>query len=228
MKKSPRRPRATDTQVTYRPSLWIRVKNALSGQGVSRKNRRKRSKAMTSVWQRVRTAANSSGRGVGAGILGLAPHMGIVIIGLAIPVVVALGYRYLTNTPSLSIREVQVEGNQRVTPPEILEAAGVAHGPNLLALDLDDVETGLIAHPWVRTAKAERALPDRLHIKLSERTPALLLSLPSSGCCCFCLVVAVSLSYPYQDTGGSPSTFGSIRIAHRVPSIRLRDDICHS
>jgi|GEM_PF-3778599 len=179
MRLRPNRRNATRARQPHPLSVWMRLKKLFAMKGQVRKNRRKRPATAVSTWKRIQDGTSFSFRGFGDGILRLLPHFGIVIIGLSLPVVVALGYRYLTQTPSLSIREVQVEGNKRVTPAEILEAAGVSQGPNLLALDLESVETGLISHPWVRTAKVERALPDRLRIKILERTPAVLLSLGS-------------------------------------------------
>jgi cell division septal protein FtsQ len=179
MRQRPNRRNVTGVRQFNRLSLWMRLKKLFAMKGQVRKNHRKRPKTVVSTWKRIQGGASFSFGGLGDRILRLLPHLGIVIIGLSLPVVVALGYRYLTHTPSLSIREVQVEGNQRVTPSEILEAAGVAQGPNLLALDLEAVETGLISHPWVRAAKVERALPDRLRIEISERTPSILLSLGS-------------------------------------------------
>jgi len=152
------------------------------------KNRKKRSGSSTGMWSRLGglfksksvapvTNETTNGQSVQQGFGRRLSYVAVLVVAVAIPVLLSLGYRYLSHTPSLSLREVQIEGNQRVSPSDIMDAGGLADGPNLLALDLAEVEAGLMSHSWIRAAKVERLLPDRLRIKVSERNPAVLLSM---------------------------------------------------
>ncbi len=162
-----------------------RLKLFLKGKYRWGKNRKTRGAGESTFWSRLFGGLKSSKTEDVASpdlpfqqrLVNRLPQVTILVFAIALPILVAMGYRYLTHTPSLALREVQVEGNVRVSPSEVMDAGGLAHGPNLLALDLKQVEAGLVSHPWVRSAKIERILPDRLRVVVSERKPAVVLSM---------------------------------------------------
>jgi len=179
--------RRDSRSLTQQKKLGVgqRFKLFLKGRYRWGKNRKTRGSADGTFWSRLFAGlknsktedSNTPGLSLQQRVLQRLPQMTILVFAITLPILVAMGYRYLTHTPSLGLREVQVEGNVRVTPSEVMAAGGLAHGPNLLALDLDEVEAGLISHPWVRSAKLERILPDRLRVVVSERRPAVVLSM---------------------------------------------------
>ncbi|MDP8239893.1 MAG: FtsQ-type POTRA domain-containing protein [Candidatus Hatepunaea meridiana] len=73
---------------------------------------------------------------------------------------------------SLSVVErIEVVGLMRLPQHDILSAAGVNQGDNLMKLDYDSISARVMEIPGVRNAKAIRRLPRRLLIRVEERIP---------------------------------------------------------
>ena len=103
----------------------------------------------------------------------------------AVPVLVLLAgtvvggryaHRWLTHTPQLGARTIEVSGNAHVSRDEVLGAAHLALGSNVLAIDLDRASRLMGRLPWVGRATVTRQLPDTLRIAIEERTPAALVA----------------------------------------------------
>jgi cell division protein FtsQ len=71
----------------------------------------------------------------------------------------------------LAVRQVMVEGRERVSRAAVLEALGVGRGTPILAIDPVEAKARLEALAWVRSASVERRLPDTLYVRLVERRP---------------------------------------------------------
>jgi cell division protein FtsQ len=125
----------------------------------------------------VASAAKLKARLSGRLLLRALPYALIALIVALAPLVIITGYRYVTEAEEFGVRSVDVSGHDHVTVSELLDVAGVKDAPNLLALDLDEVEARVAAHPWVRAAKVERHLPDKLSISVIERKPMALVAL---------------------------------------------------
>jgi len=68
---------------------------------------------------------------------------------------------------------IQVEGNVRYTAQEVIDASGVHNGDNLIALPGSRVSASIRAKlPYVEGVALQRAYPDRLVIKVTERVAA--------------------------------------------------------
>jgi cell division protein FtsQ len=103
----------------------------------------------------------------------------------AVPVLVLLagtvvggryGHRWLTHTPQLGARTLEVSGNSHATRDEVLAAAHLAPGTNVLAVDLERAGRQIERLPWVARATVTRQLPDTLRVAVEERTPAALVA----------------------------------------------------
>lgn len=95
----------------------------------------------------------------------------------AVSVLLISGYDYLLAAPCLRLEEVVLEGAEGELREEILHAAGVDYRASLLAVNLRQVESRIKAHPWVKTARAERQFPHRLTVQVEVQQPyALVLS----------------------------------------------------
>jgi cell division protein FtsQ len=103
----------------------------------------------------------------------------------AVPVLVLLagtvvggryGHRWLTHTPRLGARTLEVSGNSHSTREEVLAAAHLAVGTNVLAVDLERAAKSVERLPWVARATVTRQLPDTLRVAVEERTPAALVA----------------------------------------------------
>jgi len=81
---------------------------------------------------------------------------------------------YAYNTERLEIRNVQINGEHRVTENEILARAGFMPGTNVLEVDLDDVRMEIEQILWVRHAEVRRVWPNELAISVVEREPVAL------------------------------------------------------
>ncbi len=71
----------------------------------------------------------------------------------------------------LRLRQVSVEGRDHTRATEILAALDLPQGSPLLALDPAAARERLESLPWVKEAAVERRFPDRVHLRLKERTP---------------------------------------------------------
>jgi cell division protein FtsQ len=81
------------------------------------------------------------------------------------------GYRFATTHPQLALRHIEITGNERLSQEEVSAAAGLRRGMNLLELDLKALEERLAVQPWVKGVSVTRTFPDRLSLKVVEKTP---------------------------------------------------------
>jgi cell division septal protein FtsQ len=87
-------------------------------------------------------------------------------------------YFWALERPALALSAVEVRGLVRLTPEEVLSAAGVSEGGAVAALDLRRIERRLERLEWVEAA-CVRLLgwPLRLVIDIEEKTPVALIRL---------------------------------------------------
>lgn len=97
-------------------------------------------------------------------------------VGLAFMVVFSLGllmgYRYVTSMDYFALRQVNIQGNQRLTQDEVRTCAGLDPDANALGVNIREVEQSLLANPWIEKAVVRRILPDKLQIQIGERQAA--------------------------------------------------------
>lgn len=72
---------------------------------------------------------------------------------------------------------IEVIGTQRFSRNQILEMARLDSRTNLVALKPALVEQALQAHPWIAKAELERHWPNRITLRITERTPMALVQL---------------------------------------------------
>ena len=77
----------------------------------------------------------------------------------------------ISGAAGLVVDEVLVNGRQNTTKNSLLEALNVKLGEPILGLDLDVIQSRVVALPWVKTAQIQRQLPDKVVINLVERRP---------------------------------------------------------
>ena len=86
------------------------------------------------------------------------------------------GHRWLTHTPRLGARTLEVTGNAHCLRDEVLTAARLTLGSNVLAVDLERAARQIERLPWVARATVTRQLPDTLRVAIEERSPAALVA----------------------------------------------------
>lgn len=84
-------------------------------------------------------------------------------------------HRFVRTADAFAIREIQVEGRERLERDEILRAAGIDLGTNVFERDPEEVRARLLAHPWVAEAEVTRQLPGAYSIGVVEHHPVALL-----------------------------------------------------
>jgi cell division protein FtsQ len=77
----------------------------------------------------------------------------------------------ISSTVGLVVDEVLVNGRQNTTKSSLLKALNIKLGEPILGLDLSVIQSRIVALPWVKTARIQRQLPDKLFINLEERRP---------------------------------------------------------
>ena len=87
------------------------------------------------------------------------------------------GYRLALSSPQFALQNVELKSASHFSEREILEAAGMRLGENLLALDLRAAEQRLVQNPWVRSIRLARRLPHTLRVDLVEREAVALAAL---------------------------------------------------
>jgi cell division protein FtsQ len=70
-----------------------------------------------------------------------------------------------------AVDEIIVEGRSEVSPEDLRNALGLAHGTPIFAFDAGIAHERLKSIPWVRTAVIERRLPDVVALQIVERRP---------------------------------------------------------
>lgn len=99
---------------------------------------------------------------------------------LVVAVPLAAG-AWVLGSPRFALREVAVEGSDRIPATWVRNAVAPLVGRNLVALPLDAVTGRLERHPWIASLAVEKELPDRLRIAVTERKPVALLAVGSIG-----------------------------------------------
>lgn len=74
------------------------------------------------------------------------------------------------------LKQVQVEGYRYLDAERIRKAAGLAVGQDLMAIDLARVRQLVMLDPRVASAEVSRSSPRGIHIRITERAPALLVA----------------------------------------------------
>lgn len=82
----------------------------------------------------------------------------------------------LTHTPQLGARTLEVTGISHCSREEVLAAARLTVGSNVLAVDLERAARQIERLPWVARATVTRQLPDTLRVAIEERAPAALVA----------------------------------------------------
>ena len=77
----------------------------------------------------------------------------------------------ISSTVGLVVDEVLVNGRRNTTKSSLLEALNIKLGEPILGLNLNVIQSRIVALPWVKTARIQRQLPDKLLINLEERRP---------------------------------------------------------
>ena len=94
----------------------------------------------------------------------------------SVAVLAGMGWIALAS-PLLAVDEIKVVGGDHTTPEDVALAAGLGSDDNLLLLSTSEVEAKTETLPWVRSAEVDRMLPGTVRVRVTERVPAMIVSL---------------------------------------------------
>ncbi|MEF2656008.1 MAG: FtsQ-type POTRA domain-containing protein [Eggerthellaceae bacterium] len=95
----------------------------------------------------------------------------VVLLVLAIVVgVLGITGFVLANTGTFAVKEVSVSGVSHITAEEMTELAAVPEGTTLLNVDDSGITSRLTSNPWVQSVTVERVFPDKINLKVTERS----------------------------------------------------------
>lgn len=101
-----------------------------------------------------------------------------LLAGLALFAVLSiLVYDVFTQSPYFNAKNIEIQGNSRLSAQDVLDQAGLNLGDNILSVSLKKVQDSVTAHPWVAKAKVRRNLPDKMTITVTEREAIAVLDL---------------------------------------------------
>lgn len=123
---------------------------------------------------RFRTAASTCKR-----LAGRLPWIKFVLaagIGWGLVEAVASAHAYATSAPRFEARKLEFRPTPHVDTDTVRDLLGLAHGRNLLSVDLEALAREVTEHPWVARAEVTRRLPDTLIVEVEEYEPVALLA----------------------------------------------------
>lgn len=97
-------------------------------------------------------------------------------LGLILMAMAGWGGYWLSNSPWFDLKQILVEGNQTIQADDLRRLTGVRLGANILKVSTGDLAQNLKVNPFVKTSEVKRRYPDKLLIRITERTPAAIVS----------------------------------------------------
>ena len=71
----------------------------------------------------------------------------------------------------LTVQSVTLEGRTETARTDIIRMLGIKRGTLMIDVDVDEARARLEALPWVQSAEVRRVWPDRIYVRVVERTP---------------------------------------------------------
>ncbi len=100
-----------------------------------------------------------------------------VVVGSLVTLVCYEFYGFIGKTTFLRLDQITVTGNSKLTREEILSAASVRLGDDLLSLRISRMGEQLAKNPWIAGVRIRRNFPHTLSIEISERQPVGIVSM---------------------------------------------------
>ena len=92
---------------------------------------------------------------------------GLSAVGLMLLFFVFL-YRWILFHPIWRLREIDIQGNSRISYEEVLQLTNIQLGQSSIGLHLADIQRVLEKQPWIQYVVVRRIFPDALHIEIQE------------------------------------------------------------
>lgn len=182
---------------------------------VNKKRNRRRPVSLWSRLPRPRAVADACGRAVRRGVPAIIASCVVAVLGTG----AWLGYWFVTSSDRFAIDDIQVRGNQTMTPDQIRAALPIAIGDNVFTADLGEAVQRLRAEPWIATADARRILPSTIEVTVREHRAAAVIELATGEA-----YLADADGHPFKritgtEGDGFPRVTGIDRGAYSDPAI---------
>ncbi len=86
-------------------------------------------------------------------------------------------YIHLLENQFFRVRQIEVEGNRRVSREAILSLARMEEMSNLFTVKLAEVAGRIGSHPWIEQVRVSKVFPKTMVIRVEERKPIAILQL---------------------------------------------------
>jgi cell division protein FtsQ len=89
---------------------------------------------------------------------------------------------FLLASPEMALvhpEQISLKGNNYVTSASVLEIFAADRGKSVLRIPLNERRRQIEALPWIEQATVRRALPNRIEVEITERTPVAFVREPS-------------------------------------------------
>jgi cell division protein FtsQ len=139
-----------------------------------------------------------------------------VLIAIPFTLVVALaatGVWLVRFSTVLALRQVAVTGVDALTPERVVKAVGVPEGTPLAAIDVRQAAVAVSGLAQVAEVSVERAWPDTLRVKVTERVAAMAVSYGGS------LALADASGVAYRVVDEAPDHLPLIKADPRQPRL---------
>lgn len=83
-----------------------------------------------------------------------------------------ISFIIIFKTDFFCIKSIEVSGNVLLSQEDIIHVSGITLGNQIYKEKIKDVEIGLTQHPYIKSVEVKRKLPDKILIKIEERTEA--------------------------------------------------------
>jgi len=100
----------------------------------------------------------------------------IVVVSLIFLVCFEL-YGFIGKTTFVRLERIEISGIKKLTRDEILSAASVKPGDDLLGMRLSRMGEQLTKNPWIASVRVRRNFPHSLFIDIQERQPVAVVSM---------------------------------------------------
>ena len=80
-------------------------------------------------------------------------------------------WKILTEKAHWQLGQVVVEGHKRTDIKTIMTTLNIVQGQDMNTISLSEARQNLLNLPWIKEAVVERHLPDRIIIRITEKTP---------------------------------------------------------
>ena len=83
-------------------------------------------------------------------------------------------YRHATTSDYFEVRDVSIDGAQRLSDEDVEKAGGIEEGMNIFSLDVSNIARKLKSHPWICSASVAKKLPRTLTMEIEECKPEMI------------------------------------------------------